>query len=49
MNAPQSNPQNGTKFAQTLVDQTPKFDNTVFSRKLGIYRPRKKRKKERYL
>lgn len=38
---------------QAMVDQRPVFDNgrrhkTVYSRKAGIYRPTKKRKKVRF-
>ncbi len=40
----------GTKFSQTLVTQTPKFDNSlVYSRKLKINRPTKKGKKPKFL
>lgn len=34
---------------QTKVDERPKFDNAVHSRKYKIIRPRKSRKKTRFL
>jgi hypothetical protein len=40
---------------QSMVDQTPIFDNkhkarkTVLSRKAGVYRPTKKHRKQRFL
>lgn len=40
----------GTKFPQAMVSQIPKFDNKiVYSRKMKIHRPTKRRKKERFL
>lgn len=49
MNAGQSN-QSGCKFTQTLVNQTPVYDNakrkrTVYDRQLKIDRPRKQKPK----
>ena len=40
----------GTKFSQTLVNQTPKFANqVVFSRKMKINRTTKKTNKIKFL
>jgi hypothetical protein len=39
----------GTKFPQALADQRPVFEKSVYSRKLGVRRPAKPRKKVRFL
>jgi hypothetical protein len=49
MNPSKSSTTSGTKFGQHMVNQTPRFEKTVYSRAAGIYRPTKKKKKARYL
>ncbi len=49
-NAPSSSIASGCKFPNMMVDQTPRFDRrTVTSRKAGIRRPDKRRKKTKFL
>jgi len=47
----QSSIPSGCKFGQFMVDQTPRYDRkrTVISRKAGIRRPDKRRKKAKFL
>jgi len=47
----QSSIPSGCKFTQAMVDQTPRYENkrTVISRKAGIRRPDKRRKKTKFL
>lgn len=36
-------------FGQQMVDQTPRFERRVFSRKAKVYRPDKRKKKVKFL
>jgi hypothetical protein len=47
--APAAGKGSGQGFPQMMVDQTPKYDNQVWSRKGKIYRPTKKKKKVKFL
>lgn len=38
-----------SKFGQHMVDQTPKWENQILSRKSGIIRPNKRKRKRKYL
>jgi hypothetical protein len=49
MNPSKSSTASGTKSPNFMVQQTPRFDKTVYSRAAGIYRPTKKKKKAKYL
>lgn len=39
----------GTKYPQAMLDQVPRYEKQVFSRKAKIWRPTKKRKKGKFL
>lgn len=45
----QQSKMSGTKFTNAMVDQRPKFESSVYSRKLKVVRPRLKRKKAKFL